>query len=163
MPKHQRVQEGDKTYGVRPLVDPMFHVEHWVPTVENFHRLKGVSIMEQVIVSRHPAAIEWVAQQLDMYSEEYPVYDRDLSLVTIYDDGAETERYVPVYTQVDDSTQLNGKLVYGVLPMSLAAEAYRAFVIEFTGDPPRGREYSVADMEEAGARLVEYEVRRVTE
>jgi hypothetical protein len=45
-----------------------------------------------------------------------------------------------------------------VVPYSLAIYAAQIHVVEFLGAPPRGREYTVADMVAAGARWSTYSV-----
>jgi len=56
---------------------------------------------------------------------------------------------------VDD---VRGKEVAGNLPLSLAAAAYAVWAVEFTGAPPRGAEYTLADMDAAGAQVRLYKV-----
>lgn len=85
-----------------------------------------------IIVSRHPAAIELIAEEV----------------------GA----VIPVL-QSATADDVRGKVVAGNLPLHLAALAERVIAVEFDRDPPRGREYTVDDMRAAGARLEEYVVR----
>jgi hypothetical protein len=94
--------------------------------------------MKTVIISRHPAAIEFVRR-------ERP----DL-------------RDAPVLAQAGPE-DVRGARVIGNLPLHLAALAAECWVIEFTGDPPRGQEYGLAEMDAAGARLARYVVRAVAE
>lgn len=56
---------------------------------------------------------------------------------------------------------VRGATVAGNLPLHLAALAEEVWAVEFTGTPPRGAEYTLADMESAGARLVPYRVRAI--
>ena len=88
---------------------------------------------EYVIVSRHPAAIAFI-QKMD-------------------------ERFVgaPTFAAVT-AEDVRGKVVAGNLPLHLAAHTYKVVAVEFKGDAPRGHEYTLEDMEEAGATLVEYAV-----
>jgi len=58
---------------------------------------------------------------------------------------------------------VRGRIIYGNLPLHLAALAAEVVAVEFTGPPPRGREYSLADMEAAGAKLRRYRVTDVTD
>lgn len=51
-----------------------------------------------------------------------------------------------------------GRLVVGNVPLRLAERALGVLAIEFEGQPPRGAEYTVADMVKAGARLRFYAV-----
>lgn len=92
--------------------------------------------MDYVIVSRHPAAIEWIRQKRP-------------DLVA-----------APVFANVSIS-DVAGKIVVGNVPLHLAAVADRVLALEFSGVPPRGQEYSVADMDAAGARLVPYRVEQL--
>jgi CRISPR-associated protein Csx16 len=92
--------------------------------------------MRKIIVSRHPAAIEFVrAERPDFCDAEV------MESVT-----------------ADD---VRGAHVVGNLPMSLAALCARYEAIEFSGPPPRGAEYGLKEMRACGARLVEYRVRPV--
>lgn len=89
-----------------------------------------------VIVSRHPAAIEFIR--------------------------ANDARFLaaPVITGNATPDDVRGKVVAGNLPLSLASVANEVVSVEFTGAPPRGAEYTTADMEAAGARLESYVVKR---
>jgi hypothetical protein len=86
-----------------------------------------------LIVSRHPATVEY--------------------LRSIY--GTE----VPVLSQANWA-HVRGKVVAGNLPLHLAAEARAVIAVEFTGEPPRGAEYALANMIAAGVRLSMYGVSR---
>lgn len=94
-----------------------------------------------VIVSRHPAAIQFVREHLSAR-------------------GIDADR-VKVIAQAS-ADDVRGMDVYGNLPMHLAAVAWTVWVIEFDV-PPRGLEYTIEDMHKAGARLRSYTVRRDTE
>lgn len=94
-----------------------------------------------VIVSRHQAAIQFVKEHLSAR-------------------GIDADK-VPVIAQATDA-DVRGRDVYGNLPMHLAAVAWTVWVIEFDV-PPRGQEYTLDDMKQAGARLRSYTVRRDTE
>ena len=85
----------------------------------------------KVIVSRHPACIEFILTYLG--KEDVPV----LSSVTEED--------------------VKDKIVYGNIPMNLASKANLVFALEFT-NPPRGQEYDLQQMFDAGAKLVPYKV-----
>ncbi len=86
-----------------------------------------------LIVSRHPAAIEFIRQELPH------LVDAEVLASATPD-------------------QCRGALVYGNLPLHLAALCRQVTVIEFTGPPPRGQEYSIEDMRAAGAVLKTYHV-----
>lgn len=91
---------------------------------------------ETIIVSRHPAAVEFIRCEAGL-GEDVPV----LASVT-----------------ADD---VRGKRVYGNLPLHLAAVASRSgeyWALEFDGAAPRGAEYTLDDMRAAGAKLVRYRV-----
>jgi len=90
---------------------------------------------EAVIVSRHCAAVEFIRQAAGL-SDKVPV----LASAT-----------------PDD---VRGKVVYGNLPLHLAAEAAQVVAVEFDGAPPRGAEYGITEMRAAGARLTAYKVSR---
>lgn len=93
----------------------------------------------KLIVSRHPAVPEFVRKRLPEFADAV------------------------VLTEVTPD-QVQGNEVVGNLPAGLAALAARYIAVEFPpGRAPRGQEYSLRDMEEAGARLVEYQVRCVRE
>lgn len=88
-----------------------------------------------VIVSRHPAGIQFVQDHLASLGLEN----------------------APVIAQAT-AADIRGKVVYGNVPMHLAAEAALVCAIEFD-TPPRGAEYTMADMVAAGARIRAYTVR----
>jgi hypothetical protein len=90
--------------------------------------------MNTIIISRHPAAIEFVRR-------ERP----DL-------------RDAPVLASAS-AEDVAGRRVFGNVPLHLAALAVEVWVIEFRGDPPRGQEYDLAEMDAAGAYLAPYVVR----
>jgi hypothetical protein len=56
------------------------------------------------------------------------------------------------------AADVEGKTVYGNLPLRLAALAREVYAVEFAGSPPRGQEYSLDAMLEAGAKLTRYVV-----
>jgi len=89
--------------------------------------------LDTIIVSRHPAAIEWLRATHPEFAE------------------------APVLASAT-ADDVRGKHVVGNLPLSLAAEAAMVSAFEFTGPQPRGAEYTVADMVAAGARLRTYAV-----
>ena len=91
--------------------------------------------MKEVIVTRHPATVEFVKQQLGR--DDIPV----IASATAED--------------------VRGATVYGNLPLHLAAEAAKIVAVEFAGTPPRGAEYGINEMIAAGARLQPYTVRTV--
>lgn len=98
--------------------------------------------MTTLFVTRHPGAVEWARRR-----------------------GIEAE----MIAHLDDQTIArlrSGDVVMGVLPVAVAAEVCARgarFVHLELHVPPelRGRELSADDLERLGARLVEYEVRRV--
>ncbi len=85
-----------------------------------------------IIVSRHPAAVEFIRRERPETAE------------------------APVVAQATES-DVKGKVVFGNLPLHLAAAAREVWVIEFT-QPPRGQEYTIEEMYAAGARLRAYRV-----
>lgn len=92
--------------------------------------------MEKLIVSRHPAAIEFI-------KKEVPGFHK-----------------AEVKAEVAPADVMN-KDVVGNLPMGLAALCWRYRAIEFRGRPPRGLEYTLEDMYNSGAYIAEYKVIRV--
>ena len=89
---------------------------------------------QPVIVSRHPAAIEFIRQKAGLPDD------------------------TPILAQVAEPTDVHGRAVYGNVPLRIACEAERVVAVEFDGDPPRGREYTLEDMQSAGACLRTYHV-----
>jgi hypothetical protein len=94
--------------------------------------------MKTVIISRHPAAVEFLRRERPDLAD------------------------APVVAQAT-AEDVRGKRVFGNLPLALAAVAAEVWVIEFAGEPPRGQEYGLAAMDAAGARLARYVVRAVPE
>lgn len=99
--------------------------------------------MSRVIVSRVAATVALVAKHLG-----YEV------VKTLSDGNA-----VIASATRDD---VRDKVVYGDLPLHLACLAREVWVVEFEGTPPRGQEYTLADMLDAGACLRPYVVRAGT-
>jgi len=89
-----------------------------------------------LIVSRHPGAIAWLRENFPWLRE------------------AEVRESVT-------AADVEGQIVAGNLPLSLAALCGEYHCIEFSGPPPRGAEYTASDMVLAGARLTRYRVERV--
>ena len=90
----------------------------------------------EIIVSRHPAAIQFIQEMLGAQPGDIPVIES----ATIAD--------------------VSGAAVYGNLPLHLAVRAAVVVAVEFDGPPPRGREYGLEVMRAAGATLVPYRVQR---
>lgn len=126
--------------------------------------------MKKIIVSRHPAAIEFVAQAL--FGSEYEIMPvSGLVQQVCYHDQDSPSGETPFENgyprQVLDEVQViaqataedvRGKHVYGNVPLHLACLAGMVTVIEFEGAPPRGQEYDLAAMKAAGAVLRSYGV-----
>ena len=93
-----------------------------------------MSKFERIIVSRHPAAIEFIRRETCLPDSCYAYESATADVV-------------------------RGKIVYGNIPLHLAALAAEVVAVEFSGAPPRGTEYGLAEMDAAGARLVRYVVR----
>jgi hypothetical protein len=91
---------------------------------------------EKIIVSRHPAAIEFILREMPEFA------------------GAEIKGSV-------NSEDVAGKIVAGNLPLELAAKAEVVFAICFSGPPPRGQEYGLKEMEAAGAKIKAFRVMEV--
>jgi hypothetical protein len=92
--------------------------------------------MNRVIVSRHPAAVAFIRRELPEFADA-PV--------------------VATATAED----VAGKDVAGNLPLELAALANVVFAISFTGTPPRGQEYSIEEMDAAGATIRAFRVQAI--
>lgn len=89
--------------------------------------------MQKIIVSRHPAAVEFIHRELPEFA-----------------DAPVIEAATP-----DD---VRGAEVAGNLPLHLAALCRVVHAVEFSGAPPRGAEYTLADMIAAGAHIASYVV-----
>jgi hypothetical protein len=114
---------------------------------------------EYVIVSRHKAAIEFIAS--------YAAPDMGPAIIEhgriiVNRSGQEGGgcTYIPVLASATEK-DVSGKIVIGNLPLHLAAKAAKIVAVEFTGDPPRGQEYTYDDMVSAGAVLRTYGVERL--
>lgn len=97
-----------------------------------------MSVNTDVIVSRHPAAIEFIRIE------------------------AHLDPATPVLSEAT-ADQVRGKIVYGNLPLHLACHAGVVMALEFTGAPPRGQEYGIKEMLSAGAHLECYRVEKMPE
>lgn len=89
--------------------------------------------MKHIIVTRHPAAEAFIRTAAPEFA--------DASCI--------------VSATADD---VRGAVVAGNLPLHLAVLAAEVVAVEFDGAPPRGQEYTLADMETAGAHLARYRV-----
>lgn len=116
----------------------------YIGQLRNALREKGEDMNEEniVIVSRHKAAIAFINNHL-----------RSIGI-----DPMKVEVFAEATPQ-----DVFGKRVYGNLPMELAASAYSITAVQYHGQPPRGKEYDIADMEREGAYLATYQVMRVEE
>jgi len=95
--------------------------------------------MTTLFVTRHPGAVAWAARQ-----------------------GLRVDRQI---AHLDPAAIQPGDVVIGTLPVSLAAEVCarggRFFSLSLDVQPDaRGRELSADDLEEYGARIEEFVVRR---
>lgn len=113
--------------GVEELSWALWRAQQSVPVAPEPGRL---------IVSRHPAAIEFIREQLPEFAE------------------------APVVASATPE-QVRDAHVAGNLPLHLAALAATLWAVEFAGTPPRGQEYTLDDMRAAGAALCAYRVQRV--
>jgi hypothetical protein len=93
----------------------------------------GHSETTHIIVSRHPAAVEFIRLHA-------PEFEDAVVLATA------------------DPANVRGAVVAGNLPLHLAALAAEVVAVEFSGPAPRGAEYGLPEMVAAGARLARYRV-----
>jgi len=101
--------------------------------------MRSGNMTDRVIVSRHPAAVEFIRRELPEFADA-PV----LATATPED--------------------VAGKDVAGNLPLDLAALANVVFAISFpSGNAPRGQEYSIEEMDAAGATIRAFRVLGVTD
>lgn len=118
---------------------------------------------ELIIVSRHAAGVEFIARELFGKNAEieYRGFDPSDKPIPVSISGGDGV-CIPV---IRDATpdDVRGKVVYGNVPLPLAAIAFTVVCIEFAGVHPRGAEYTLADMDAAGARLARYVVRSENE
>ncbi len=65
-----------------------------------------------------------------------------------------------VLTHVADESQIRGKIVYGVLPLSLAAKCEIYVAVDMPNIRPyqRGADLSPREMDAAGAKMTRYRV-----
>jgi len=92
--------------------------------------------MRRIIVSRHPAAVEFIRRERPEFRE------------------------APV-VETATPRDVRRAEVAGNLPLHLAALACKVIAVEFPSAPPRGNEYTLSQMEVAGAYLAEYRVTRL--
>lgn len=121
--------------------------------------------MRSVIVSRHPAAIQFIASRI--HPDWHPPVITPGAILW-YPVGLEPSDdqfdvpydTVPVIASAT-ADDVRGANVYGNLPMHLAALADTVYAVEFTGPAPRGQEYTMEEMLAAGATLTPYRVTKV--
>lgn len=92
--------------------------------------------MSNIIVTRHKGLVEWLRRR-----------------------GIEGE----VISHITDPEIIRGRVVYGALPLHLAAEAYLAAAVDMPNLPPekRGQDLTPEEMDAYGATLTYYSVRRM--
>jgi hypothetical protein len=135
-------------------------------------------VIDRVIVSRHKAAVEFIAAALAAQNQsDFVVTPEGVELGWYQDadsgavmapgaganagyDWSPTGR-IPVVADDALPDDVRDRIVYGNLPLHLAALAAEVWAVEFDGPPPRGAEYTAEDMRRAGARLTRYTVRAV--
>lgn len=93
--------------------------------------------MDNIIVSRHPGLVDWLAAK-----------------------GITGT----VISHVTDPGILTGKHVYGVLPLNLAALASQVTAVDLPNLPVdlRGKDITPQQMDDAGARMTTYVVKMVS-
>lgn len=126
----------------------------------------------QIIVSRHRAAVEFIAS---LKRTPYTNYTLDLDgqgngkvkfhLVegVTHPEDLRNDDWPEDISVLSSATadDVRGKIVYGNLPLHLACLCQYVIAIEFSGAPPRGQEYTLTDMVNAGAKLERYKITRV--
>ena len=92
-----------------------------------------------VIVTRHKGLVSWLQRELDF----------DISDVKVVEHATLTD--------------VRGAIVYGVLPLNLAAEAAEVWAVSMPGLRPdqRGQDLTPDEMNEAGAHLEGFKVTRL--
>lgn len=131
-----------------------------------------------LVVSRHRGAVEWLTKNLpEIPGVEHqwivrrdgtgswldpvvPDYSRPFDVGGYHMLPVPGAAPIPIRAEVT-ADDVRGKHVVGNLPLHLAALSASVTAIEFAGPPPRGQEYTAADMTAAGARLAVYVVRAV--
>lgn len=133
-----------------------------------------------VVISRHPAAIEFIRQEIKKEWQRRLPPSRCISVtipdtenaLLLWNDGTVAEwivsqapapvlvAKVPIIRGNATPEDVRGKHVYGNVPLCLACEASIVYAIEFDGTPPRGTEYGIEEMRAAGAKLTAYTVRK---
>jgi putative CRISPR-associated protein (TIGR02620 family) len=93
--------------------------------------------MKTIIVSRHEGAIAWLLSKPEIAAQNPPVLRGDVS-----------------------AEDVSGNIVYGNLPMHLAALAAEINIVEFIAAPPRGVDYTMEQMKE-NAVIRKYHVQEV--
>lgn len=116
--------------------------------------------MNTIIVSRHASAVDFLVSELSAPNVSVTLSAaRDAMHIIARNEYGEDEFHgtIPILASAapDD---VRGKIVYGNLPLHLAALAEEVRVIEFAGAAPRGQEYTLADMKAAGACVRRYMV-----
>ena len=95
--------------------------------------------MKTLIVSRHPATVEFIRQEMPELFGDAPVLE-----------SATPE-------------DVREAIVAGNLPLNLAAECRIVYAVLFRGAPPRGQEYGPDELRAAGAYMAPFETRPVTQ
>lgn len=105
-----------------------------------------------IIVSRHPAAVAFVRATAEAQYARF-----------CEENNVQFESFVVVEQATSDLVA--GQIVYGNLPLHLACLAHKYFAIEMPdlSRSERGKEMTADEMRAAGARIVEYSVRRITD
>ena len=112
-------------------------------------------VMKRIFVSRNEAAIQWLATWF-FGREQY--VDTILEGVRVLKAGARgSDEELFVYPTATAAI-VRGNVVYGNVPLHLAALAAEVWAIEFKGTAPRGAEYSLEDMYAAKAHISKYVV-----
>lgn len=92
-----------------------------------------MTLDKNIIVSRHVGTIEWLRA-------EYPHLAA-----------------APILASADVA-DVAGQHIWGNVPLHLAAASRTVYAVEFSGQAPRGAEYTVDDMRAAGAHVRRYTV-----
>ena len=115
-----------------------------------------------VVVSRHPAAIKFIAEYLGNAEADI---DKNRILLFSSTENLEVGEHSDEIRVIKEASKedIKDKIVYGNLPLDLAAHAKSVYSVLFEKNPPRGKELTLDNMVEAGATIRKFKVEEVLE